>query len=276
VTVVTPVRNGAKYLDQLICSVKAQIYGQIEHLVIDDGSDDDGQTVRILQSHKHLHWWTRENRGAYCTMNEGLRAAKGEIITFICADDLYQDRSAIRDVIDWWRRNSRYDVVCGGLATIDAGGKTLVRRNYYLRWPRSIIRYVHYLPHCCMFCDRKALARNDITFDVTLPYCADADWAQRIVAAGYRIGYISRIVSRSRMHKAQRSRAGNGRGMLKDMEEILRRTNGSFGVFMSIRRIQSIYQRLRTSLDDVRYGEYRRGLVRLRRGTYFTLESKEL
>ena len=72
ITIITPVYNGAEYLDELIQSVLRQDYPNIEHLIIDDGSQDGGATVSVLQKYPHLRWWSRENKGQYATMNEGL------------------------------------------------------------------------------------------------------------------------------------------------------------------------------------------------------------
>ena len=49
VSIITPVYNGAEYLDELIQSVLRQDYPNIEHLIIDDGSQDDGATVSVLK-----------------------------------------------------------------------------------------------------------------------------------------------------------------------------------------------------------------------------------
>ena len=47
VSIITPTYNSAKYLEELLRSVKAQDYPAIEHIVIDDGSKDDGATVAL-------------------------------------------------------------------------------------------------------------------------------------------------------------------------------------------------------------------------------------
>ncbi|MBE3118290.1 MAG: glycosyltransferase, partial [Candidatus Atribacteria bacterium] len=88
VSIITPVYNGAAFIEELILSVQRQDYPNIEHIIIDDGSRDDGATIAILKRYPHLRWWSRENKGQYATMNEGLEAAKGEFVCFISADDL--------------------------------------------------------------------------------------------------------------------------------------------------------------------------------------------
>ena len=71
VSIITAVRNGSRYLSALIESVLAQDYPRIEHIVIDDGSDDDDATIRILEQYPHLRWWTRENQRAVCDAERG-------------------------------------------------------------------------------------------------------------------------------------------------------------------------------------------------------------
>ena len=66
VSIITPVYNGAEYLNEMIQSVQRQDYPNIEHLIIDDGSQDDGATVAILEKYPHLRWWSRENKGPIC------------------------------------------------------------------------------------------------------------------------------------------------------------------------------------------------------------------
>src|SRR5438876_704742 len=73
--------------DELIKSVLEQDYLHIEHIIIDDGSTDDGATVEVLKRYPHLRWWSRENKGQYATLNEGLATARGSVVGIISADD---------------------------------------------------------------------------------------------------------------------------------------------------------------------------------------------
>src|SRR3990172_9086208 len=84
ISVITAVYNGADYLPDLIESVQAQDYTHYEHIIIDDGSTDDGATVAVLQRYaqadSRIRWWTRENKGQYTTQNEAIEAARGDTI----------------------------------------------------------------------------------------------------------------------------------------------------------------------------------------------------
>ena len=66
VSIITPAYNGAEYLEELFESVLKQDYPNIEHIIVDDGSQDNGATISILQKYPHLHWRSRPNRRPIC------------------------------------------------------------------------------------------------------------------------------------------------------------------------------------------------------------------
>ncbi len=51
ISIITPVYKGEEYLEELIQSVLNQNYPKIEHLIIDDGSQDGGATISILKKY---------------------------------------------------------------------------------------------------------------------------------------------------------------------------------------------------------------------------------
>src|SRR3990172_8271100 len=87
VTVVIPSHNYARYVGDAVQSVLAQTYVPVEVIVVDDGSTDDtlqvlarfGDRIRVLRLPGH---------GVAHARNAGLRAAMGEFIVFVDADDV--------------------------------------------------------------------------------------------------------------------------------------------------------------------------------------------
>jgi glycosyltransferase involved in cell wall biosynthesis len=268
VSVVTPVYNGSRYIGELITSVLGQEYSRIEHIVIDDGSNDNGATVGVLMRYPHLRWWSRENRGAYATMNEGLLAAKGEIVTFINSDDVYEDLHVIEDIVSWWREHQAYDGVCGEYGCFDNCGNSVVRRIALLHWPRWLTYYLNTTPHCSLFVDRLKLVEERIVFDTCLPYCADADWSVQMYRKHFRIGFTKRIVCRFRIHENQRTNDDNGAHVLQDVETIRRRYNVSPLAGWLVQRFQNATIRCGACLEDIHGGEIRKAWRRLLRGTW--------
>lgn len=88
VSVVMPAYNARPYLEQAIRSVLDQDYPAIELIVVDDGSSDGtpddaarfGARVRVLRQH---------NAGPAAARNKGMAAARGELIAFLDADDVW-------------------------------------------------------------------------------------------------------------------------------------------------------------------------------------------
>ena len=90
ISIIIPTFNAEQYLEQAIQSVLAQSLANLEIIVINDGSTD--QTHKILEglSRKHdriIAIDNDQNRGAAFSRNVGIRAASGEWIALLDADD---------------------------------------------------------------------------------------------------------------------------------------------------------------------------------------------
>lgn len=89
VSVIIPVYNTEKYLNQCINSVLAQTLSDIEVLLIDDGSTDGSGKIcdDYARKDKRIHIIHTSNQGVSHARNRGLDQAKGEYISFIDSDD---------------------------------------------------------------------------------------------------------------------------------------------------------------------------------------------
>jgi cellulose synthase/poly-beta-1,6-N-acetylglucosamine synthase-like glycosyltransferase len=89
ITIVTPVFNGARFLPRTLHSLADQAYRGFEHIVVDGGSTDG--TVEILQAHDaDLSYWVSEpDAGMYDALSKGFSLARGQILAWLNADDLY-------------------------------------------------------------------------------------------------------------------------------------------------------------------------------------------
>jgi glycosyltransferase involved in cell wall biosynthesis len=91
VTVLTAVRNGARYIAETIESVQKQTFADWEYIIVDDASTDE--TLRVLERHQRQDARLRvlkriTSAGPYTAANDGLREARGEYVVRIDADDL--------------------------------------------------------------------------------------------------------------------------------------------------------------------------------------------
>jgi len=204
VTIITPVYNGSDYLEELIQSVLGQEYPNIEHIVIDDGSQDNGATLAILHKYPHLHWWSHPNKGQYATMNDGIGAARGEIICFVSADDLMAP-NAVNAAVQFLLEHPLLDGVFGSTGYIDQSGNAY---PYWIPFHMAPIRYYPYyahISHCSLYVKKASIQQHQLSFDPTLRFVGDYEWIIRIYKAGLQIGVIHRELSKVRIHTDQTS-----------------------------------------------------------------------
>ena len=89
ISVVLPTFNRAHILPRAIDSVLAQTHGEVELIVVDDGSSDATDAVMRNYAGRLVYLPLDGNRGGNYARNRGIERAKGEIVSFIDSDDEY-------------------------------------------------------------------------------------------------------------------------------------------------------------------------------------------
>ncbi len=88
ITLVTAVRNGAKYVEDTIRSVVQQGYPNLEYIVVDGASTDGTQEI-IAKYEEHISWWVSQpDNGLYDALNTGFARSSGEIMGWLNASDM--------------------------------------------------------------------------------------------------------------------------------------------------------------------------------------------
>ena len=89
VSIIIPVYNSVRYLEDCLNSVVNQTYQQIEIILVNDGSTDG--SLQIMKSFAakdgRIVILSQPNRGVSAARNAGLRTAKGDYILFVDSDD---------------------------------------------------------------------------------------------------------------------------------------------------------------------------------------------
>lgn len=90
VSIIIPVYNGSNYMREAIDSALAQTYKNIEILVINDGSRDNGATREIALSYgNRIRYIEKENGGVSTALNLGIDIMQGEYFSWLSHDDIY-------------------------------------------------------------------------------------------------------------------------------------------------------------------------------------------
>ncbi|MCP6759827.1 MAG: glycosyltransferase [Fischerella sp. CENA71] len=103
-SIITPVYNGDRFIEDCIKVVIEQNCPDIEHIIVDGGSKD--RTVEIIKlyadKYPHIRWISEPDKGQSDAMNKGIAMAKGEILGFLNVDDYYEP-NVLNRVLDHFK-----------------------------------------------------------------------------------------------------------------------------------------------------------------------------
>lgn len=111
ISIITPVYNGAQYIEACIKTVIDQHHSDIEHIIVDGGSTDG--TVEIISrsaaKYGHLRWVSEKDMGQSDAMNKGFEMSSGDIIVYLNVDD-YFNQGAFDAVLPYFDRGAQFVV----------------------------------------------------------------------------------------------------------------------------------------------------------------------
>jgi glycosyltransferase involved in cell wall biosynthesis len=128
-SIITVCYNSAQTIEDTLCSVAAQTWSDIEHIIVDGGSRDG--TLAIVERHrKSLSKVISEpDHGIYDAMNKGVHAATGDVIGFLNADDVYAHTNVLADV-EKLMRTRHLDALFGDVEFFRPENPALAVRRY--------------------------------------------------------------------------------------------------------------------------------------------------
>ena len=132
ISVIIPTYNRSEYICDAVDSVLAQTYGNIEIIIIDDGSTDN--TEELLRRYgSKVKYIRQDNAGPSAARNNGIRNARGDLLAFLDSDDIWLSEKLERQ-IQLMEQSGGIGLVGCGSITIDSSGRAIarpvIRRNY--------------------------------------------------------------------------------------------------------------------------------------------------
>ncbi len=183
VSIVIPVYNDETYVADAIESALAQEYSDIEVIVVDDGSTD--RTPDILKRYEgKIAVVTQENQGAGGSRNTGIRASRGEYLSFLDSDDLFMpEKSGIQaELLDKHPEVGLVYGVCRAIAERDGSVVKMTRVERSAR-DRSKGPFPPTYPTPSFMVRREWLERVG-GFDGQMRWAMDTDLRFKLWAAG--------------------------------------------------------------------------------------------
>lgn len=129
VSVVTPVYNAGRFLDDTIRTVQGQAHTDWELIFIDDCSTDNSVEIikNAINSDSRINLLQNEvNRGAGYSRNIGIEAARGRYLAFLDADDLWDSNKLMKQIE--FARAGEYAFTFTGYEFADARGRPTGRK----------------------------------------------------------------------------------------------------------------------------------------------------
>ena len=200
VSVIIPTYNSAKYLAEAIDSVLNQTYTNYEIIVIDDGSTDN--TVEILEQYQdQIHYLYQENQGVSAARNQGISWAKGELIAFLDADDIFMAHKLEKQVAVF-EQEPELGIVNSGFRLIRENGEFIADIKRWQTIPELTIEtwilHQPVLPSAMMF--RKQWLEKVEGFDTRWFSSEDVDLVFRLIAQGCLGRWLPEITIYYRRH----------------------------------------------------------------------------
>ncbi len=127
ISVIIPTYNSARFLPEAVQSALYQTLSPDEVIVVDDGSTDN--TEDVLEPFRgRVHYIRQENQGPAVARNRGIAEAKGDLIAFLDADDVWlPEKSELQVKVLW--ENPRIGLVHSYYHRLDMAGQRIMPRH---------------------------------------------------------------------------------------------------------------------------------------------------
>ncbi len=199
VSIIIPAYNSMKFLPETLASVWQQTFSDFEVLIVDDGSSDNIKEWVSQIDDARLKLIAQVNQGASAARNTGIKAARGEYIAFLDADDIWMP-TKLETHVSYLDKNPDVGLVYSWTAITDAEGKPTGRvmtpADEGDVWKKILVRNIVVCPsvlvrRCCF--DKVGLFIDSLRFN--------EDWEMWIrIASQYQFAVIKEPLVYYRQH----------------------------------------------------------------------------
>ncbi len=202
VSIVIPAFNASRDIAVALDSVFAQSFDDIEVIVVNDGSDDTEMLESVLVPYaSRLHYIAQTNQGAGAARNAALRAACGEYVAFLDADDRWLP-GFLSEQVGYLDAHAECGLVyCDALIT---GESPLAGQAFSVQAPStepvtllSLIRQTCNIPLSTVVMRREDIVSAGL-FDISIRRGQDFELWLRLAARGIRMHCQQKVLAERR------------------------------------------------------------------------------
>lgn len=209
VSIVVPVYNGSDYMSEAIDSALNQTYKNIEIIVVNDGSNDNGKTEEIALSYgDKIRYIKKDNGGVSSALNTGIKNMKGDYFSWLSHDDVYEPTKIENQIC--LLNNLKDDNLLAYCSSDYCDSKSNVFTRSAINIQDTILNSCEALKYMiikgaagCSFLIPKKVFENVGLFDEKLRYCQDIFMWWNIFLNDYSLVMSSSIGVHYRIHEQQ-------------------------------------------------------------------------
>lgn len=208
VSVIIPVYNGEKYISQTLDSVFAQTFQDFEVIVVDDGSTD-GTEAALRPYAGRIILLKNDHGGPAASRNLGINAARGDLVAFLDADDLWLP-TKLENQVAFATAHPEYGIITTDAATFDETGVTEYSAAACKHIPSGYVLkdllFDNWIGTSCAMVRRECFTKVG-TFDQDA-FVRGEDWVMWMrIAAVYPVYFLDDVLIHYRVHSQSYSRA---------------------------------------------------------------------
>lgn len=211
VSIVIPLYNGSNYVEEALRCALAQDYENIEIVVVNDGSTDDGAGRDICMKYAdRITYLEKPNGGCASALNYGIKAAKGAYISWLSHDDLYETNKVSHQVelLNQGLFDPQKTVVSNRGGLIDGEGKPLMHPSVAEKKHLDGLGFFKYLlfQKCVNGCGLlipKSVFDSGLYFPENLRFVLDWNLWLKMAASGVGVYLDDAVLVKNRVHGGQ-------------------------------------------------------------------------
>lgn len=157
ISIITVCYNAVSTIESSILSLISQDYENIEYIVI-DGNSSDGTKEVIQRYSAYISYFISEpDKGIYDAINKGIKAASGDIIGLLHANDQFAANHVLNEVAQTFQQKN-VKAVYGNLVFYDAKGR-IIRKWISRPCKRLLLELGWMPPHPTLFIKKEIYNR---------------------------------------------------------------------------------------------------------------------
>lgn len=239
ISVITPVFNNEKFIQQCIENVIQQKCTRSEHIIIDGASTDGTADIirTYAKSHPHIRWRSEPDLGQSDAINKGIKLANGQVISILNVDDYYEPGAL--DFISTVINNSinpQHFFLIGNCQVFDSKDK-----HKAINRPKDITLINILTGRCEHPCNPSAYFYSRSIheelgdYDIKDHYTMDLDFICRVLSV-HKITYIDKVLGNFRERKGSKTQKSKSDGKHFDRKNrVLRKAWNNLSLSMKMR-----------------------------------------